>query len=83
VLVAGDAGGQGVRRVMLGLGLGGVYQFLMEGFGLWATKPSWRIRGVPGAEIGGEVSPALLGVGYVLGPRIAGSCWPVARSGGS
>jgi putative OPT family oligopeptide transporter len=79
VLVAGDAGGQGVKRVMLGLGLGGVYQFLMEGFGLWATKPSWNVRGVPGAEIGGEVSPALVGVGYVLGPRIAG----IMLSGGA
>jgi putative OPT family oligopeptide transporter len=79
VLVAGDAGGQGVRRVMLGLGLGGVYQFLMEGFGLWPTKPSWAVRGIPGAEIGGEVSPALAGVGYILGPRIAG----VMLSGGA
>jgi putative OPT family oligopeptide transporter len=79
VLVAGDAGGQGVRRVMIGLGLGGLYQFLMEGFGLWVTKPSWNVRGVPGAEIGGEVSPALAGVGYVLGPKIAG----IMLSGGA
>lgn len=72
VLVAGDAGGTRVKRVMAGLGLGSVYQFLMDAFRFWPDRPSWNVRGLPGAQIGGEAAPALLGVGYVLGPRIAG-----------
>ncbi len=72
VLVAGDRGGTLVKRVMAGVGLGALYQFLMEGFGFWQDRPSWNVRGVPGAQIGGEITPALLGVGFVIGPRIAG-----------
>lgn len=79
VLVAGDAGGSRVRRVMAGLGLGSAYQFLMDALKLWPDRPSWNIRGLPGAQVGGEVAPPLLGVGYVLGPKIAG----VMLSGGA
>lgn len=79
VLVAGDRGGGRVARVMTGLGLGAVYGFLMEGLELWPYKPHWNIRGVEGARVGAEVTPALLGVGYVIGPRIAG----VMLSGGA
>ena len=72
VLVAGDAGGGNVRKVMFGLGLGAFYEFIMQAFGLWPDKPAWDIRGIDGARVGGEVTPVLLGVGYVIGPRIAG-----------
>ncbi|MBD3368315.1 MAG: oligopeptide transporter, OPT family [Candidatus Eisenbacteria bacterium] len=71
VLVAGDRSGGRVRQVMTGLGIGALYRFLMEGLGLWNDVPSWRIRGYDGAEVGVEAAPALLGVGYVIGPRIA------------
>ena len=72
VLVAGDAGGSRVKRVMMGLGLAAVYKFAMEAMALWPYKPSWRVRGIEGAQVGAEVTPALLGVGYVIGPKIAG-----------
>jgi putative OPT family oligopeptide transporter len=72
VLVAGDHGGTMVKRVMAGVGIGALYKFLMEGMELWSYKPEWDIRGIRGARIGGEITPALLGVGYVIGPRIAG-----------
>ncbi|MFH1502223.1 MAG: oligopeptide transporter, OPT family [Candidatus Eisenbacteria bacterium] len=72
VLVAGDSGGSRVRRVMGALGLAALYKFAMEGMALWPYKPSLRIRGIEGAQIGAEVTPALLGVGYVIGPKIAG-----------
>jgi putative OPT family oligopeptide transporter len=72
VLVAGDTGGSRVRMVMTGLGLAAAYKFLMEGMALWPYKPAWRVRGIQGAEVGMEVTPALLGVGYVIGPKIAG-----------
>jgi putative OPT family oligopeptide transporter len=72
VLVAGDRGGTMVKRVMAGVGIGALYKFIMEGMELWSYKPEWDIRGIKGARIGGEITPALLGVGYVIGPRIAG-----------
>ncbi|MFH1688857.1 MAG: oligopeptide transporter, OPT family [Candidatus Eisenbacteria bacterium] len=72
VLVAGDHGGTMVKRVMAGVGIGALYKFIMEGMELWSYKPEWDIRGIRGARIGGEITPALLGVGYVIGPRIAG-----------
>ncbi len=72
VLVAGDRGGTKVKRVIAGFGMGALYQFFMEGFGWWQDKPGWNIRGISGARIGGEITPALLGVGFVIGPRIAG-----------
>lgn len=72
VLVAGDHGGEMVRRVMSGVGIGALYKFMMEGMELWSYRPEWDIRGIRGARIGGEITPALLGVGYVIGPRIAG-----------
>ena len=72
VLVAGDAGGSRIRMVMTGLGLAAVYTFVTEGMALWPFRPSWRIRGIEGAEVGGEVTPPLLGVGYVIGPKISG-----------
>ena len=72
VLVAGDHGGSMVRRVMAGVGMGALYKFVMEGMELWSYRPEWDIRGIRGARIGGEITPALLGVGYVIGPRIAG-----------
>ncbi len=72
VLVAGDAGGSRVSRILVGLGIGALYKFLMDGLHLWSDRPAWNIRGVEGAQVGGEVTPALLGVGYVIGPRISG-----------
>ncbi len=79
VLIAGDRGGTLVKRVMMGVGVAAVYKFLMEGMGLWPYKPGWNLRGIEGARIGAEVTPSLLGVGYVVGPRIAG----IMLSGGA
>jgi len=79
VLVAGDEGGTRARPVFLGLGLAGVYELLMSGLGLWESTPRWNIPRYPGGQISGDASPALLGVGFVIGPRIAG----VIFSGGA
>ena len=71
VLVAGDEGGSRARLVFAGLGLGAVFEFLTTGLKLWPATPSFKIPGYPGAQVSAEASPALLGVGFVLGPRIA------------
>ncbi len=71
VLIAGQSGGKQARMVFSGLGVGAAYEFLMNGFGLWRDKPFWNIPGFAGARIDGEITPPLLGVGYIIGPRIS------------
>lgn len=71
VLEAGQAGGDQGRLVLGGLGFGALYEALVSGSGLWKSAPRWEPKFFPGAEVSADASPALLGVGYVVGPRIA------------
>ncbi|GJQ59856.1 MAG: oligopeptide transporter, OPT family [Candidatus Scalindua sp. AMX11] len=71
VLVAGDKGGTEAKTVFLGLAIGSLYEFLMNGLKLWNSRPSWEIPFYKGAKVPGEITPALLGVGYIIGPRIS------------
>ena len=74
VLVAGEQGGSNARMVFQGFGIGFLYQVMMQAFKLWSDAPSKAITGISGynkAELGLEPSPALLGVGYILGFRIS------------
>lgn len=61
------------KPLFMGIGIGALYQTLMHEklFGLWNKEPSIKISGINGAEINAEVTPELLGVGYIIGPRIA------------
>jgi putative OPT family oligopeptide transporter len=76
VLIVGEQGGASARTVFAGFGLAALYQFLMQAMRLWVDIPSRAISGFKGAVLAVEVSPALLGVGYIIGPRI--SCIMVA-----
>ncbi|MFQ5965348.1 MAG: OPT family oligopeptide transporter [Candidatus Scalinduaceae bacterium] len=71
VLVAGDKGGAEAKTVFTGLGIGSLYEFLMNGLKLWNFRPSWDIPFYKGAKLSGEITPALLGVGYIIGPWIS------------
>lgn len=73
VLVAGERGGSFAGRVFWGLGLGGVYQFLMQGLRFWNELPTYDPRWYPGGRIAGNITPEYLGVGYIIGPKIAGT----------
>src|SRR5438093_7103622 len=55
-----------------GLGIGLIYKTLMSALRLWKDTPE-KIFGPPlkGGSISAEISPELLGVGYIIGPRIA------------
>lgn len=71
VLVAADAGGTHARNVFMGLGVGALYMFLMRGLNLWPRDVWISLRRViPKGQIGIDVAPALLGVGYILGAKI-------------
>jgi putative OPT family oligopeptide transporter len=72
VLVAGEKGGLQARRLFQAFGLAFAYKFLMSGLKTWKEYPGWVSTSYKGASISAEVSPELLGVGYIIGPRIAG-----------
>src|SRR5215210_2010280 len=72
VLVAGDKGGLQARLLFQAFGLAFLYKFLMAGLKLWKEYPGRVSTFYKGASISAEVSPELLGVGYIIGPRIAG-----------
>jgi len=70
VLVAADAGGSHAQNVFWGLGIGAVYQWLMRGLVLWPQDFWQKVPFLPRGEIGLRASPALLGVGYILGAKV-------------
>jgi putative OPT family oligopeptide transporter len=73
VLVAGDRGGSFAGRVFWGLGIGGVYVMLMNSLGLWRSRPEYRPPWLPGSSLRADITPEYLGVGYVIGPKVAGT----------
>ena len=72
VLVAGERGGSFAGRVFWGLGLGGVYTFLMKTALAWTEQPEGRPNWFPGASFRANITSEYLGVGYIIGPRVSG-----------
>ena len=72
VLVAGERGGSFAGRVFWGLGLGGAYTFLMNTVQAWNTQPEARPSWFPGASFRANITSEYLGVGYIIGPGVAG-----------
>ena len=72
VLIAGDRGGIHAKTVFQAFGLAFVYKVLMTGLKVWAEYPGAVLRWFKSADVRAEVAPELLGVGYIIGPRIAG-----------
>jgi putative OPT family oligopeptide transporter len=72
VLVVGEEGGSQAKTVFSGFGLGVAYKLLMSGLHLWKDTPEKALKSLPGASVSAEVSPELMGVGYIIGPRVAG-----------
>ncbi|HEY6803435.1 MAG TPA: oligopeptide transporter, OPT family [Pyrinomonadaceae bacterium] len=62
----------GAKTIFAGLGVGFLYQVLMGAFKGWKDTPE-KVFGAPfkAGSVAAEISPALLGVGYIIGPRIA------------
>ena len=75
ILVAGQEGGAKAKLVFGGVALGGLYKFLMKGLGLWKDEVYLNLKlnadPLVRTTLGMEVSPILLGVGYIIGLRIA------------
>src|ERR1700723_1698563 len=78
VLMAGERGGSFASRVFLGLGLGGIYTLFQNEnlFGLFPSTPNYQPdfgvqRLLKGSAIRADCTPEYLGVGYIIGIRVA------------
>jgi putative OPT family oligopeptide transporter len=74
VLIAGDKGGSFAGRVFAGLGLGALYTLFQNEnmFALWPSTPTYTPSWFPGSSLRANTTSEYLGVGYIIGPRIAG-----------
>ncbi len=70
VLLAGEEGGANASTVFSGMGLAAIYKFIVDGLKVIPADISLAFKSFKG-ELGVEVYPALLGVGYIVGPKIA------------
>ncbi len=71
VLIASQVGGAKARNVFVGLGVGAAFKFIFEWLKIAPGTVKAALPILPKAEVGMKLSAALLGVGYILGPRIA------------
>jgi putative OPT family oligopeptide transporter len=76
VLIAGEKGGNFAKTAYQGLSVALIYAALQKVFHVIAETPAWVTQQTnkyfPSATVNGEITPEYLGVGYIIGPRIAG-----------
>ena len=70
VLLAGEEGGSNAATVFSGMGIAAAFKFIVDGLKVIPADVAVAFKSFKG-EIGMEVYPALLGVGYIVGPRLA------------
>ena len=71
VLVAGEEGGAKAGTVFAGLGIAAVYKFIADGLKVFPSEVDFTIKPYKGSAVGADVLPALLGVGYICGPKVS------------
>ncbi|MFY8046050.1 MAG: OPT/YSL family transporter, partial [Chitinophagaceae bacterium] len=75
VLKAGEKGGNFAKTAFLGVGVAAIYAFLQKILHVVAETPFWMTKQAnkffPSAKVSGEITPEYLGVGYIIGPKIA------------
>lgn len=72
VLMAGENNKSDANLVFAGLGIAAIYKFMADGLKLFSSEIHYDIKRLKGAAIGIDILPALLSVGYICGPKIAG-----------
>src|SRR5512138_3707427 len=76
VLKAGEKGGDFAKTAFMGLGFAFAYAMLQKIFHVIAETPAFMTKQAnkffPSAKVSGEITPEYMGVGYIIGPKIAG-----------
>ncbi len=70
VLLAGEKGGANASTVFAGMGFAALFKFIIDGLKLVAGEVSLKFKGFAG-EIGTQIYPAVMSVGYICGARIS------------
>ena len=70
VLLAGEEGGANASTVFAGMGFAALFKFIIDGLKAVPGEISLRFKGFAG-EIGTQIYPAVMSVGYICGPRIS------------
>ena len=70
VLLAGEEGGANASTVFAGMGFAALFKFIIDGLKLVAGEVSASVKGFAG-EIGTQIYPAVMSVGYICGARIS------------
>ena len=70
VLLAGEEGGANATTVFAGMGFAALFKFVIDGLKVVPSEVSLRIKNFNG-EIGTQIYPAVMSVGYICGPRIS------------
>ncbi len=70
VLLAGEEGGSNASSVFAGMGLAALFKFVIDGLKAVPGEVALKIKGFAG-EIGTQIYPAVLSVGYICGPKIS------------
>ncbi len=70
VLLAGEKGGASAGTVFAGMGFAALFKFIIDGLKLVSGEISFRVKGFAG-EIGTQIYPAVMSVGYICGARIS------------
>ena len=70
VLLAGENGGSSASTVFAGMGIAAAFKFVIDGIKAVPGEVALRVKGFAG-EIGTQIYPAVMSVGYICGPRIS------------
>ena len=71
ILLAGEGKESSAKTIFAGLGLAAVYKFVTDGLKVFPSEIAYSFERFKGSEIGIDVLPALLGVGYICGYRVS------------
>ncbi len=71
ILKSGEKSGPKAAMAFTGIITGAVYKICSNAFNLWKETPTWIITRFEKTVFSIDATPALLGVGYIIGPRIA------------
>lgn len=71
ILLAGEGKESSAKTIFAGLGLAAVYKFVTDGLKVFPSEIAYSFECFKGSEIGIDVLPALLGVGYICGYRVS------------